>query len=631
MAKIFRILLFFFFSVTLSNAGASSPFPEDLNTLESYLDGVIETHLKERNIAGASVSIVNNGEIILKKGYGYADVDRKIEVDPDVTLFRIGSVSKLFTWLAVLQQVEQGNLDLEADINDYLEAFRIPETFDRPVTLRSIMSHTPGFEDILLELFVKEPEDMLPLEELFQEQMPKRVRPPLEVAAYSNHGTGIAQYLVEKASGLPFEQYVEEHIFKPLDMMCSTFRQPLQEDKKPYLSKGYRFSEGAFHEMGFEYVPMTGAGGASISAADMAVFMKALLNNTCKDTICLMDPSTYQIMKTPVLFHAEGMNPALHGYMDISRNNYKVIGHGGNTFWFHSLLALIPETQTGFFISFNSETGAYSYAKVFEQFMNRFFPDPRPLKDTITLERDYLEGFTGNFKPNRHPHTDILKILSLAMATEVRLDEGRLRTDDGLLGETTFWLPIDSLTFRKENSNELMAFEREETSKAEKLFFGEWPIMAFERIKGGYSIGWNLFVIVFSLVCVLFIFIGWPMLYLIRKNYVKALHAKNPLPTGSKLLAWICALFFALFYVFIFIGFGVGNEILYGIPGIIKVGVAFPFIAILFLLGMIWQSLVLWQTRDIRIRSRLFYNLATIAFILALWQINFWNMLGWKF
>ncbi len=631
MSTTLRLLFSFFLSIALFNTSATTTFPEDVNILEAYLDGVIETHMKEKNIAGASLSLVKDGETILKKGYGYADVERKTEVDPEVTLFRLGSVSKLFTWLAVLQQVEQGNLNLDADINDYLEAFSIPETFEQPITLRSLMSHTPGFEDILLEIFVRDAEEMLPLEELFQRQMPKRVRPPLEVASYSNHGTGLAQYLVEKVSGLPFEEYVEEKILKPLGMMCTTFRQPLPEEKMVFLSKGYSFRDGIFREGDFEYVPMTGAGGASASAADMVVFMKAMLNNTCIDTICLMEPATYDIMAEPVLFHAPEMNPALHGYMDLSRNNHRIIGHGGDTFLFHTLMLLIPEENFGFFLSFNSEAGAGTYSKVFEQFLDRFFPDPRELMDTITLDDDYLEGFTGSYKANRHPHTDILKILSLAMAAEVSTDNGRLRLSDGFTGETSFWLPVDSLTFRNENSNELMAFEREGTDRAGKLYFGQWPIMAFERMRGGYSIGWNLFVIVLSLLCVLFILIGWPLLYLLRRNYVKALHARNPLPTGTKLLAWICALFLALFYLFIFIGFSGGTDIVFGVPGIIKIGVVFPFLSILFLLGMIWQSLVIWQTRDLRIRSRLFYNLATFAFILAIWQINFWNFLGWNF
>ncbi|MGM0649816.1 MAG: serine hydrolase domain-containing protein [Bacteroidota bacterium] len=172
--------------------------------------------MDEMKIAGASISLIHNGELLLNKGYGYADIEEDRKVDPDRTLFRLGSISKLFTWIAVLQQVEQGSLNLDADINQYLTSFSIPETYEEPVTLRSLMSHTPGFEDVLLHLFLREGDPVPPLEEQFSEKLPRRIMPPLREAAYSNHGAGLAQLLVEKASGMPFEEYAASYIFTPL-------------------------------------------------------------------------------------------------------------------------------------------------------------------------------------------------------------------------------------------------------------------------------------------------------------------------------------------------------------------------------------------------------------------------------
>jgi len=158
----------------------------DKAALGSFIDGLIEAYMKEQKAAAAVVSVVHRGEILYQQGYGYADIENRIPADPQNTLFRIGSISKLFLWIAVLQQVELGNLDLDTDINQYITAFRIPDTFDDPITLRSLMSHTPGFEDVLLHLFKREGDDVDPLEEILRKQMPRRVRPP-------NAGSSIQQ------------------------------------------------------------------------------------------------------------------------------------------------------------------------------------------------------------------------------------------------------------------------------------------------------------------------------------------------------------------------------------------------------------------------------------------------------
>ncbi|TVR41513.1 MAG: class A beta-lactamase-related serine hydrolase [Bacteroidia bacterium] len=602
----------------------------DKAALGSFMDGLIEAYMKEQKAAAAVVSIIHRGEVLYQQGYGYADIENRIPADPETTLFRIGSISKLFLWLAVLQQVELGNLDLDTDINQYISAFRIPDTFDEPVTLRSLMSHTPGFEDVLLHLFMREGDDVAPLEEILRKQMPRRVRPPMQEAAYSNHGTGLAQYLVELASGKPFETYVEQHIFAPLGMHASTFRQPLPPHLRDHMAKGYAWQDGIFAEKRFEIVPMTGAGGASSTAADMTIFMNALMNQVRHDTISLLDSATYAIMKKPALVHARHMNPTLHGFLDLSPAHLRIIGHGGNTFLFHSLLAMFPDHDTGVFLSFSGESAAAAYISIIEHFGKRYFPQPETRPSTIDLDKAYLKGFTGEYMLNRRPHSSMLKIIGYLNRISVEMHDGKLLFTD-FMGEKQLISAIDSTTFHIETNNTYVGFYRPEGKKAQKIFFSNFPIMAGERATGLKNMTIHMVLLLSTLLCMLYILIVWPWLYFARKLYEKKPRTRHALPLVSKIAGWISAFFLLVFLLLFLMGAGQGVEIVYAIPSSIKIGLFFPIAAIPFILIMIWHSIYIWKATNIKNMSRLFYNLSTLVFILTILQLHYFHLLGWRF
>src|SRR4029077_14136399 len=190
-------------------APKTSPAPElTKSDFETFLDALIPSQLQNRNIAGAVVSVVKDGQVLFQKGYGYADVEEKKPVLPDQTVFRSGSISKLFTATAVMQLVEQGKADLDRDVNDYLD-FPIPKTYAEPVTLRQLLTHTGGFEETLKNLFVAHESDIKPLRSYLMNEMPARVSPPGKIPSYSNYGFTLAGYIVERVSGEKFERYIE--------------------------------------------------------------------------------------------------------------------------------------------------------------------------------------------------------------------------------------------------------------------------------------------------------------------------------------------------------------------------------------------------------------------------------------
>ncbi len=608
---------------------APSRFLRDTVELAAFMDGLMQSTMDSHKAAGAMVSIIQDGDLLFQRGYGYANIADSLEVNPERTLFRIGSISKLFTWIAVLQQVEAGNLDLDRDVNDYLESFQVPDTYEEPITLRSLLSHTPGFEDILLQLFMREEDDIPSLQEILKKQMPRRVSPPLEVAAYSNHGSGLAQYLVEKVTGLPFETYADLHIFEPLEMESSTFSQPLPRRLANRMATGYSFSDGTFREEGFEIVPMAGAGGASTTAADMAIFMEALLNHGQRDTIHIMDSLTFSTMKTPVLTHAKNMNPTLHGLLDISPRHVRVIGHGGNTFLFHSQLALFPDHNTGLFVSFSGNDAGLAYNQVMKHFINRFFPDQEAAPRTVHLDAEYLEGFSGTYLSNRRPHSDILKVIGLTNRVEVKMEDNKLLYTD-FFGNSYLMPAIDSTTFWIPEKNTLVGFDRFQGEKAQRLYMSDFPIMAAERPGWTYHAGLHMFILTMTLISVLYILIVWPWLYFARRLYEKKPRTRKPLPLFSRTVAWIASLFMLLFYLLVSAAAG-GEEIIFGIPSKISIGLFFPLAAIPFILIMVICNMYIWKQEQTKNLSQIFYSAATLVFVLAIWQLYFFNLLGWQY
>ncbi|MBA2682520.1 MAG: serine hydrolase [Ktedonobacteraceae bacterium] len=207
---------------------SSTPTPlGNPQELETFLDGVMSKQLADDHIPGATVSIVKDGHVLLDKGYGYADIQQGKKVQADSTLFRLGSVSKLFTWTAMMQLVEEGKVDLHTDVNTYLKTFHIPATYPQPITIENLLTHTAGFEDGTIGQLVPQASDLEPLGMWLPRHIPARIFPPGVVTAYSDYGAALAGYIIEQVSGMPFDQYIEQHLFQPLEMHQSTFLQPL--------------------------------------------------------------------------------------------------------------------------------------------------------------------------------------------------------------------------------------------------------------------------------------------------------------------------------------------------------------------------------------------------------------------
>ena len=305
--------------------GAHALTADDVN---SWLDGFIPYAIGKGDIPGAVVVVVKDGQILTSRGYGYADVSKRKKVDPATTLFRPGSVSKLFTWTAVMQQVELGKIDLNADVNKYID-FKIPPYHGQPITVLNLMTHTPGFEEAVKDLITLDQKDYVPFDTLLKRWVPKRIYAPGTTPAYSNYGASLAGYIVQRVSGEPFDGYVARHIFAPLGMQHATFTQPLPTNLKPLMSEGY--VSGKDKPYGYEFVSAAPAGSLAASGEDMGRFMIAHLQNGQYNGNRILQPATAQLMHAQANLPFPHLDGMAHGFYETNINGMRVIAHGGDT------------------------------------------------------------------------------------------------------------------------------------------------------------------------------------------------------------------------------------------------------------------------------------------------------------
>ena len=488
--------------------------------LEAFMDGFLPYALEQARIPGAVVVVVHKGRVLLEKGYGFSDVARRRPVRPDSTLFRPGSVSKLFTWTAVMQQVEAGRIDLDQDVNRYLD-FRIPPFEGKPVTMRQIMTHTAGFEEALRYLVSNDPAAAMPLRKLMPLALPERVSAPGTTPAYSNYATALAGYIVERTSGEDFAAYVDKHIFKPLGMAHSTFVQPLPEKLVPLMSGGY--PDITQRVRPFEIVIPAPAGALSSTGADMGKFMIAHLDGGAG----LLRPDTARRMHD---YRAPGVGPLNRmalGFYEQQVNGHRAIAHGGDTAWFHSYLWLFPDADVGVFLSMNSPgvDGAAGPIRnaLFHKFADRYLPGPAPTtRVSPHTAKAHAEMMTGHYIASRGSFTNFMSLLGLLGQTRIGLtDDGKLSVPalDRLSAGARDWVEVEPFVWRDAGTGERLAAEVEAGKVRRWSLDAASPFLVFEPAPTGMNAAWVLPALSAALGIAALAALAWPTRALVRRSF----------------------------------------------------------------------------------------------------------------
>jgi CubicO group peptidase (beta-lactamase class C family) len=592
--------------------------------MASFFSTRVPELMEKYHIAGVTLSIIKDGKIAFSRGFGYGDVVGKVKVSPDSTLFRAGSISKLFVWTALMQLYERGLVDLDADINIYLGDYKIPDAFGIPITIKNLMSHTPGFEDKTLGLFTKDERRLQSLVDVIRKNRPKRIVPPGAQISYSNYGAMLGGFIVERVSGMSLEDYVEKNIFAPLGMNHSTFRQPIPKEMRNDLAKGYAYANGKYIEQGFEFVQGAPAGALSTTASDLSRFLIAHLQNGEFQGNRILKPGTAILMHTRHYSSAPPMNGFAHGFIEDDMNNVRIIGHGGDTIYYHSLALIIPDKKLGFFISTNAGTGGIVTIPLFMEFVNKFFPAPTGaelIKSISTARPDYTK-YVGTYRVNRRDESDFLKALSLSMSIGVQLskDKKAVEISDILTREVVRCVEVKPRVFQEEKGTKRYVFLADERGKIAGLMCDYAPIFTFLRAPFYEQMAFNASILIATLILLAIGLIAKPtgiVAFAAKKNKAQGL-ARLAGYAGSFLIITYIIFIISLFIVF-------SGDFIFSVPNPAVFACLYASIAASAI--MVLFTIAAWVKKYWGRLSRIYYTLLTLDAIAFVWFAIYWKLI----
>ena len=609
----------------------STPALDDTAALGDFIDGIMKAHIEQLHIPGAVVAVIKNGRVLYAKGYGHQDIAKNIPIDPATSLFRIGSTSKLFTWTAVMQLVEQGKLDLDGDVNSYLKTFKIPDKYGKPIRIRDLMTHSAGWEDGALGyLIIEDSSKVEPIATTLQKHMPTRVRPPGELSSYSNYGAALAGLIVEQVSGVPFNEYIRRNILEPLGMKYATFDEPPPPDLRPYSVTGYAYENGVYVPKPFEFVGgFRPAGSGSMSAISMTHFMIAHLQDGQYGSARILKPETAELMHKRAFANDPRLPGMALGFYEQEFNGTRVIGHGGDTQYMHTEMYIVPEAQVGIFASYVGDGGGPAREGLMRAFFDRYFParvaaaPPAAPADFSTMAQKYV----GDYRFARHSSTKLEKALLIAeppIKVSV-LDKDKRLLVTGLGEKPAQFAPVGNGVFEQVEGHRRITFYGDSTGAARHMAIEDLPFMGTERVP--FMERPALWYTVLGLSTLIFLAALLTAFYRRKVNRELPVEQKRVHRLGLLTAAWF-------FLTFIVIG-GVlavnASTLFSSIPGSLKAALVMPIVFVVLTLLLLAALVQSWRNGFWSTGRRVRFTILVLAAVAVCLFFNQWNMLGWRF
>jgi CubicO group peptidase (beta-lactamase class C family) len=603
-------------------SGCADPTP---GALTDYFDNAVPQLLQRYRIPGAVVSVASAGSTAFAKGYGMADVEHGVPFRAAGSLVRIASISKLFTWTAVMQQVEAGRLDLDADVNRYLKGFQIPATFPQPVTLKDLMDHTAGFEDFSIGTAADSAADVPPLDDYLATHMPARIRPPGEIGAYSNYGAALAGYIVAQVSGEPYDVYVQRHLLDPLGMTHTTATEPVPARLAAELARSYDSATKPPRPIPFMFDPMTPDGSVTTTATDMADFMNAQLHGGQFGGAGILTPATTALMHQRSFAADPRLDGYAHGFMDRTVDGHRVLMHDGGWEGFRSAMILVPGCDVGLFVSMNGTGGDDAAAGFVQGFFDRFAPaaatPDSAAESTVDTRATLSMPQAGFYEPTRHNESTVEKLPNLL---------GPLRLTVGADGTVHFagknWAPQGNGLYRVVDGTDRLVF----LAGADGRRYVATDGPAYQLMSRDETLPFNLVVLLVVVLPVLGM-LALPVVWLLRR-----LTGRSRTSTAT----WRAARALAAGAGVLGVGFLVGltatllgntDEFQYHVPLSFRLLLAVPVVVIVAAVAAAVLTVRSWRGSGAGIIARahqvtLFTGIVALAWFL--WQ---WNLIGWQF
>jgi CubicO group peptidase (beta-lactamase class C family) len=416
----------------------------DAKELEAFLDPIFAEQMAKLHIPGAVISVVKDGKTIFTKGYGVTDIERRTPVVPDKTIFRIGSITKVFTALAVMQMADRGKINLHDDVNKYLTGVKVPNTFAQPITFAHLLTHSSGLDEISPGRRTSDESKVVPLGEFLKTRIMRRA-PPGEVISYSPYNPALAALVVEQITGTPFKVYLQKNVFEPLGMNRTSIT-AVKPEYKADLATGYEYAENKHQQLPFQWFHTYPASDINSTATDMARFMIANLQGGVLDGKRILSARTAREMQTSQFRIHPRVPGWAYGFYEWTQNDLRLVGHGGSMDdGYSALMTLVPEKNFGIFVACNTESGASVLAEELKDaLLDRYFPMPRKpeVPQTKNPPPDALKKFAGKYRPIIYCHSCPPNTSYLPEPFEVKV------TDDGLLSVFNGrWKQIEPLLF----------------------------------------------------------------------------------------------------------------------------------------------------------------------------------------
>ncbi|MGO4889583.1 serine hydrolase domain-containing protein [Anaerobacillus sp. MEB173] len=636
-----RIVLLLSFLLLLlplqSYAMTEESIPMTKDNVQAFAEDYFTERMEEFQIPGAVIIVVKDNEILYQQGFGYANLEKGLQVDPSQSLFRIGSVTKLFTATAIMQLVEQGLIDVEADINEYLTDFQIDTKAFQPIRVKHLLTHTPGFDEKIIGMAARDYRDRMPLREYVREHQPEMIREPGQYVQYSNYGMALLGLIIEEVSGLTYEQYIEDHILKPLDMNNThVMMNPAVEEKmaREYFPMGDTYQEEPLYD--FHVYP---AGSMIATAEDMAKFMLVHLNEGTWNNTTVLNEETARLMHERQFSQHLNVQGFGYGFFERLQNGHRFLEHGGNTGGTNSMLTIDKERNIGVFISNNSYTGALVSYEFPSAFINHFYPmseSAMAVENTdSSAQENNLKRYEGSYTTNRYSREDVSKVV-LALSPPIKIST---ETDQSLLvkyfGQEHTFIQVEPLVFMEAGTGQYIAFEEDDKGKITHLFFSD----SFVYEKGSWYQNVLLHGILIGLFVLLSVITGLILIFTLIKKFVRR-NKESLSPAIEKNQSWykdagklnimIC-LSFLLFFVVLVIGLTQmtgASAVFLELPIAVQFAFYLPLLTILFVIIQGGVLLLSWLSKSGSIFKRLYYTGVLFLAVNVLFILRYYNMFG---
>lgn len=618
----------------------AQPYAFDTTGLGMAIAQAITEQMSEAGVYGTVVTLVQDGRVVLNQGYGEAWAEEQVPVDPIHTLFDIGSVTKLFTAVAVLQQVEHGRLDLDTDVNTYLTAFQVPSIYPEPITLRHLLTHTAGFDDKNIGYVARSATEGQSLGAYLEEALPPRVHAPGTVISYSNHGFGLAGFLVEVVTGQSFADYVTTHIVQPLGMQATTLLAPLPLEQAKQRARGYTYDSraDALIPVPEAHRNLPPAGAVSTTGADMARFMTALLNDGTYEEARILLPESVALLQTTQFSH----HPLLPGFtcalMETPIGDTPAFEIRGAFVGTAGAVLLVPEYNVGLFVGANGRRFR-PYEAVRRIVENRLPVEaaappllPEPPDDFLARAHRY-EGAYHTTRFSRH---SVEKIAILDAQLLIQAQAGgtlAVRNRQGHMIDEL--IEMESLLFRRRSDNAPVVFLENEEGKITHVAQTSGTIpSAFERlswrddVRVQLPLMWGLLgVFVSGLVLFPLALGGRRLLWRIRHVATRR-RLGYAIPLGVVIQGLLGLVFM------IAVSETLGNsflrqEYVFGLPPALTLVFVLPYLSIGVLLWLGYRIVHAWQQQHGSLPERLYVTAFVVLNLGYAWFLLNWNLFLW--